>query len=622
MKAFFFILFFFTITIVSCVAQSAKDTIQRPLYPQKNDTTKIKLLIQTAWNYSNKGLYQEAYRYALESEKVSLILNENSYLQDNYFLLGRITNHLSQFDKSIMYYNKSLQIAERDSDKFQMTRCYMELANVYGGQLLVEKTFEYNMKGLKLAEELGDEMMVANIKANLVIVYLYQENYEEALRNQIKSLATFEKYNDKTELSIAYHNLGEIFYHKKNYELALHYYLKSIRITDSIGNIDEITTTLISISETYILLNNYNKAQEYALKALRKAKESDDKTSIFQCYELLGRTNLKNGNLVNAETNMEKALILVDSIEDKELLSKFYMTLSELKEGSYDFKSSLRYYKIYKSYRDSIFSDNANRRIIEMSAKYESRQKDKEIKLLNAENELKGIELEQKRTNQRIFFFGSITMFVVIGFATYLFFMRSRQKQRSAYYRELIQSQEYERIRISRDLHDSVGQSLLFLKMQSVGEQRQLIDTIIEELRTISRELHPVKFINIGMQKLLINLIERAKSNSSIFFTYDIEDVIIDDINTKINLYRIVQESIGNIIKHSKAQNARVILVKDKTKLKITIIDDGKGFETSRFRSNSSLGLVTMKERAILVGGELKISSNKNGTKIEVILNL
>ena len=89
----------------------------------------------------------------------------------------------------------------------------------------------------------------------------------------------------------------------------------------------------------------------------------------------------------------------------------------------------------------------------------------------------------------------------------------------------------------------------------------------------------------------------------------------------KINLFRIVQESVSNIIKHSKAQNARVVANQNDSTININIMDDGIGFDIISMNKKQSLGLISMKERANLIDADFKMLSGRSGTKIEIRFN-
>lgn len=215
----------------------------------------------------------------------------------------------------------------------------------------------------------------------------------------------------------------------------------------------------------------------------------------------------------------------------------------------------------------------------------------------------------------RILVITTIFITVFLLFKWRINVLKKRQYQFSS---KLIKTQEDERTRISRELHDSVGQSLLSLNIKSNGEYYSDIVPIIEEVRSLSRNLAPINIDKIPLSKLIGNLIDSMSQNTSIFFSYDICENFISDLNKKMNLYRIIQEAISNILKHSNANNARITLEFVNNNFVLMINDDGVGFNVRLNESKQTIGLTSLKERAKFIDGVINIHSNANGTKIEI----
>lgn len=187
----------------------------------------------------------------------------------------------------------------------------------------------------------------------------------------------------------------------------------------------------------------------------------------------------------------------------------------------------------------------------------------------------------------------------------------------------MIQAQEEERTRVARELHDSVGQKLMLLtkKTKSTGntDMESLAETTLDELRSISRGLHPSTMEKLGVTAAITSLINEVDANTDIFFTNEIEN--IDNALTKeasLHLYRIIQEVLNNMVKHSEARAASVIIEKKANLIQAVIRDNGKGFVYSEKIGNvSTLGMKTLLERSKILGSEIKIeSSPEKGTTI------
>lgn len=204
--------------------------------------------------------------------------------------------------------------------------------------------------------------------------------------------------------------------------------------------------------------------------------------------------------------------------------------------------------------------------------------------------------------------------------------------------RRLVAIQEEERRRIARELHDEIGQSLTALKInlqtwqanqgnQQIETSVHIVDTVLHQVRNLSLDLRPSLLDDLGLVKTLrwyidkqaqwVGFIPQFKTNLTERPTSDIE----------IACFRIAQEALTNIARHAHAQNVLVELRQEQNELILCIQDDGQGFNVALAEENAvhggSMGLLGLKERALLAGGEAKITSETNkGTEIYVTFPL
>jgi signal transduction histidine kinase/ligand-binding sensor domain-containing protein len=210
--------------------------------------------------------------------------------------------------------------------------------------------------------------------------------------------------------------------------------------------------------------------------------------------------------------------------------------------------------------------------------------------------------------------------------------LQRAQVAQQAFSRQLIASQEAERKRIAAEMHDSLGQRLVVIKnlaylllrskkaaptedpdAQTIAEISEEASSAIAETREISYNLRPFQLDRLGLTKAIEAMIRTTGIASGIRFTSELDN--IDDFfpeDLRINFYRIVQESLGNIMKHAQATEVSVRVKRRTENVTLTIEDNGRGFtpdEKSPQPSHSGFGLTGMGERARLLGGELKVRS-------------
>jgi PAS domain S-box-containing protein len=198
--------------------------------------------------------------------------------------------------------------------------------------------------------------------------------------------------------------------------------------------------------------------------------------------------------------------------------------------------------------------------------------------------------------------------------------------------RHLVEIQENERKYIARELHDETSQALTSLKMglhaieqsanvqstivQQVAELKTLADGILESLHRLAMNLRPASLDHLGLVEALTSLVQSTGERSGITARYkslgvDQRNRLTEDMESSI--YRIVQESLTNIVRHARATYADVILEWQDDKIIVIVEDDGVGLDLSAARTRGHLGLVGMQERAEMLGGKLLIDSIPNG---------
>jgi signal transduction histidine kinase len=200
----------------------------------------------------------------------------------------------------------------------------------------------------------------------------------------------------------------------------------------------------------------------------------------------------------------------------------------------------------------------------------------------------------------------------------------------------LLLGQEAERKRIGRELHDSIGQELALVAVKlteidhlaksgelgkRVNEIRECVDSLASETHLISHNLHPPLLTHLGLIPALRRLCKDfsipGKLEVTIAESHAFKETVLQEV--AISLFRIVQECLANVAKHSQAGRAKVQLWRNRRYLHLLIVDWGRGFDANRAFASSGLGLLSIRERARMMGGEIDIESAPSlGTRIHV----
>jgi signal transduction histidine kinase/ligand-binding sensor domain-containing protein len=245
----------------------------------------------------------------------------------------------------------------------------------------------------------------------------------------------------------------------------------------------------------------------------------------------------------------------------------------------------------------------------------------------------------------RSWWFVLLLAFTVITSVTLLYRRRVQTLQRAklaqeAFSRQLIELQEAERKRLAAELHDSLGQSLSIIVNRAdlllgkpqdqqrttvhVGEIASTASEAIREVREIAYRLRPVELDRLGLTKALRSMMKKVSTATGIRIEAQVDEIddLFDD-ESEINLYRIVQESISNIVKHAEATAAEVTVRRDGDSLALTIHDNGKGFNPARAQTDGGFGLKGLAERVRILGGRHQLQSAPGqGSTLSVVIDL
>lgn len=241
--------------------------------------------------------------------------------------------------------------------------------------------------------------------------------------------------------------------------------------------------------------------------------------------------------------------------------------------------------------------------------------------------------------------FRGLAVFLFLSVGPFIYWVRvtglkRQQARHQEFSRKLIEQQEAERKRIAGELHDGLGQQLLVIKNrllmsmqetppvdgkeQSLAQISEVVGSAIEEVRSISHNLRPHQLDQLGLTKTLRAVVRQLRESTQLIVTAHLDD--IDGVlggDEEISLFRIVQEALSNVSKHSGASEVTVTTRRETGKILVEVTDNGRGFDlnhgSNQERFGTSFGLSGMAERARMFGWEFTMDSAKGqGTTIRV----
>lgn len=534
----------------------------------------------------------------------------NSYLGNYYLELGN-------FKKAIAINKNTLSLPVNDYDScIDRAYAYFDIAFCYfsmGDQNLAQK---YNLKALEYFRKTDSNIGIGSVYSTLGSITMATRDYGKSEAYYDKAIEYFRIEKDTgnilTDMYNKIHNYDESNNPKLYPYIDYTYsYLKKSKFKDP--------SIYISIATYYTkkLLHENKIAETRKVLDDLKPMISDSPVSLQEYNIAMAEYEIKYHNkIVNADA-IKSIIPTLRENENYQGLMTFYDVLKADAVAKNDYKSALFYEQELQKAADSIGSREMQHKVIELDKKYQFEKNQQQLKLQET-------AIFNKNTTI------ALLLSVLIGVILILTMLVARQKQRKlklermhiqSYTKQLLEKTEEERQRIASDLHDSISHELLGLKnvtADKAAQQNKKIDSIINDIRNISRNLHPVMFEKIGLQASVEQLVEKAQAVNDFMVTSEIEyKGRILGTGEQLQLYRILQESLSNIIKHAEAMAAKITIIETQDSLHVEIKDNGKGFDVAEtLAGTAAFGLHNIIERGRAIGAETKIVSTKNGTVI------
>ena len=485
------------------------------------------------------------------------------------------------------------------------------------------KASKIMQESIALYTQVQDTTNILRVKNSLSILYSQNAFYDEAEQERNEALALAIRRNEPSVITPLYFNAAadyRLLGDNKNWISYMKLCLKANENSPYQHQFEPVI--LCNLIIALAANDSLSQAEEY-FKAVEKNLEVYATGNNYDTYiETLKQMKFAKGDYQSALKYAQQHLNLeleqdgfVEIMNAHNFMAKVYDVLG-------DSQNSLRHKIRYYTIKDSVSTIQKVKSLAFYQTLYETEKRDLIIK--TQESDISLLAEKNKVKNQWIFFvsISLITLFGVILLFRSRSHLKKQKKLQEKFSQDLIHAQEDERTRISKELHDSVGQQLTLIKKKAQQENQNefsiLTNTALEEVRNISRALYPFSLKQLGLSESIEQLLNELDEEVDMFFSVDIED-INGDLNEEktLNFYRFVQESVNNAIKHAKAKTLTVSVSKSRGMIKALIKDNGCGFENAEALQSNSLGLKTMAERIRILQGSLSIQSRKGeGTTI------
>lgn len=600
------------------------------LIKNKNTSTAI-ILIYTVFQF---------FAYSCNTNKVPRSeKNSNKSLNDGknaVTLLEKGIHEYQQgnFDSADNLLKKSIMYAENTENKLLLLKGYNNLGNIQADKGNNTAALSFYQQALNIAEQLNDLKYMAHINKNIGALYVSWKRFDESLKYYYTAEKTAIDYNDSLLYADCNNNIGTVLEQKQKYDKAIKRYNTALEVYDKYGVVDRFSMIYSNIAIAYKLKKDYRKAILYNKKSLEISREIGDKWEQAATLNNIGNLYGEMGNYKQAKIFCEQSLILSQEINAPEIIYNVYESLADAAYKVKDYENALKYQKCFNEEKDKFNNIEANRHLSELTVKYETEKKEKENILLKLENKAKGYETEQTKKEKHFILVTSV--FLLCAIIMFFRFLQRNLKNRQIIEQQFLankisfETEQVERARIARDLHDSVGQKLAVVKMQlSMTFQNDahtsgLLDEAIQEVRSISHNLLSPNLEN-GLAEALENLRDEFNYNSvqpKMLLSFS-DNVLHLQLSESVSLaiFRIIQEFISNTVKYAAAEKIHISMDRRNNNLHLTLHDDGLGFDLAKELRTSGIGLKNVTERIKQVNGNISMKTI-GGTTFEMVIPL
>ncbi len=573
----------------------------------------------------------------------------------------------------IYYGNRCLELAIKHNDLVFQLNANNGIANAYETLNNYDSAKFYHQRSYEIARIAKKPRHIALTLTNVALCNKQLAQYDNALNQYLLAYKFFEKestYNPRIHFYISeiYMHLGDFSkaeFHTQigikrsieyNYDDVTKYLLiNHARWLQHIGNIDSAEHVLNKVREDlvghydvvclclclhtlgnlYSLKKDYTKAYNCFVTELGFQQKLSNTTGIYlaniEIAYSLALINPQNKQLVN--THINKALNFISKIKSNiDILIPSIQKIARVYEALNEHKQALSYNNRYIHLKDSILTKEKQAQLMDIQTKYETNKKELEIIHLKQSNQINALELraQQYEVQKRNILIASVLLgLLLMVIIFYTLHQKQNIKKQLEKQLAITQTEEKERQRISKDLHDELGSGLSkinFLSellVQDKNQSTQSIQTaktITETARQLISNMRDLIWVlqpdNNQIQELLIRIREYASDYLDDFcedVTFDFP-AQVDHINiikeANHDILMIVKECLNNIVKHSKATQVLLSIKMMNQSLTITIQDNGIGMDVTKPKNGN--GLRNLVARIQALGGKQEVKSTVN----------
>ncbi|MCB0450449.1 MAG: sensor histidine kinase [Confluentibacter sp.] len=633
-------IFLFLILCTLANAQVKKtDSLLKLLSSVKEDTSKVLLYLRISAEFENSQP-SKAIIYGKKALQLSQKINFNTGTISAFKNLGYLHAILGDYDATLFHYKESLREARRGNDSLKVGIALFNIGSAYRYQSDFKTAITYMLEAYQKIEPYQDKRVLAQVNNGLQLLYYYLPNYEKAVFYGEKAVNLARELKDDDLLLMALSNLSMSYKDMDRLDKSASLLDEALKLAKRANDINAEATVLLNMAGVYLEKRDYRLLEHFAQKSLTLNQQIQSKEGECISLRALAICYLQNKNYQQAMFFIEDAYKIAHSNNYKIEKASCLKVMSNIAFATQDVEKGELYFKESEDLTQEIFKES----YMESTAMYE--------KKYEVEKKNKQLLLQEATLAKRAFLIKSLigsTMTLLVVFLSVYFYYKSKQKLQAQKIRELekekqlaateavLKGEAQERSRLAKDLHDGLGGMLSGIKysfqtmkgnlimtpenQQAFERSMDMLDSSIKEMRRVAHNMMPESLVRFGLDTALKDYCTSVSKSGALQVSYQsigLANYTFDQ-TMAISIYRIIQELIGNTLKHGAAKNAIVQVTKSDNLLAVTVEDDGKGFDTNMIELSKGIGYTNIKHRVDFLKGKLDINSEEGkGTSVHI----
>jgi tetratricopeptide (TPR) repeat protein len=438
MNSIFKILFLILISCnVTCLfgQKTRLDSLYEKIKTTTLDTNKLKSINALAFELVAKGQFDTAHYYCtLLFETATKLAKDNPEKENNINKLilktfgdyhntsARCYYFESKYDLAKENFAKAIPYYRQCGFAKGVGVCTQNIGNIYYFQGDYEKALKHYLEAAKIYESIKYTKGIADMHVNIGSNYRILGKLDIALEHYLIALKKYQELNDKWGIGMSYMNIGVIHYDRKDLKSSLENQMLSLAIKKELGDKKGLAESYSNIAAVYSAQHLYDQAIDNYFIAEKNYIELNDIQGLSFCYNYMGSVYGEKKDYAKSIEYLNKGLKIAEEIGLKDMMRESYKSLATVYSLKNDYKLAYQYHQKYTDIKDTLFNQESTKKFAEMNASYENDKKEKEIKLIKAEQEKERIVANEKNTIQKIIIIAVlIGLLLVVVFAAFVF---------------------------------------------------------------------------------------------------------------------------------------------------------------------------------------------------------